>query len=534
MTTTIKKSIGTVCATALLATGFAHAPQTASADNDFIKGLAVGIGGALIVNEANKAKKRQQAQPKRKVVRQSQPKPSGPRPTIATFPTTRDQVRDYQTRLNSLGFNAGAPDGLYGGKTRTAVAQFQTSIGAAPTGKLTEQDASILFQQSNQIATGLAAVGTTPAMPQTGVLPVPNAAGQVATAPAPSFPAIAGAGAAAPAGNPAFPAPAAPGTGQMAVAGNPAFPAPAAPGTGQVVAAPGTTFPALGGAQQTAPAANPAFPSPGGAAPATNAPAFPQIGTGEPAGTLAAAPGAAAPSSTFPAVGAVTAGAAAATAAPTFPSVGGAAEAPQTGGDATVALAAAPQVALPEQEVERFSILGLSTGQPLEEALATLSAEGYSSCETIGSISHCVQQAGSNQDIVSIHAMPMVDGTKKVAAVSRRIEFGQPMQKTQLAPMMADRYANLLTAPGNMLGTADCMGVARLSSGSATGLADEIMTEDNPALAELIDNCAHFSRIVFGENTGDAAVDHLSIFLFDGQVFAASPERPTGAAAIKF
>lgn len=469
----------------------------------------MGIGGALIVNEANKANKRkqQQAQPQRQVVKKRAP--AGPRPTIATFPTTRDQVRDYQARLNSMGFNAGAPDGLYGGKTRTAVAQFQTTIGAAPTGKLAESDASMLFQQSNQIATGLAAVGTTPAMPQTGVLPAPNANGQLVATPAPSFPAIGGAGQVAPAANPTFPAPVAPGAGQMAAAPNPAFPAPA--GAGQVAAAPGTAFPALGGAVQAAPAANPTFPTVGGvapAAPATNAPAFPQVGATNPVGTLAAAPA--------------------------FPSVSGTPAPQQPANTAAIALAAAPQVALPAQDVERFSVLGLSTGQPLDAALAALAGEGYGSCETIGAVSHCVTQAGANQDIVSIHAMSMADGTKQVAALSRRIEFGQPMQTTQLATMMSDRYANLLAAPGYMVATADCAAVERIAKGSSTGLADEIMTEDNPGLAELVDNCSHFSRIVFGENTGEASVDHLSIFLFDGGVFAASPERPTGAAAIKF
>ncbi|WP_224825986.1 peptidoglycan-binding protein [Cognatishimia sp. MH4019] len=514
MTTTFKRYIGTVCATALLATGAVHAPQKASADNDFIKGLAVGIGGALIVNEANKAnkKRQQQAKPKRKVVKKA---PAGPRPTIATFPTTRDQVRDYQARLNSMGFNAGAPDGLYGGKTRTAVTQFQTSIGAAPTGKLTESDASILFQQSNQIATGLAAMGTAPAMPQNGLAPAPNAAGQIVAAPAPAFPTVGA-------------------VGQTAPAATPTFPASTAPAPGQLAAAPGTAFPTLGGTSQAEPAANPAFPTTGAVtptAPAANAPAFPQVG-GAPAGTLAAAPGAVAPTTTFPALGtAAVAGAAVAT-APTFPSV--AAPQPQDTGNAALALAAAPKVELPQQEIEKFSILGLATGQPLDDALSTLATEGYGSCETIGTITHCVTQAGSNQDIVSLHAMVMQDGSKQVAALSRRIEFGQQMPKAQLATMMSDRYANLLAAPSHMIATADCMGQTQLVQASASGLSEDIMSEDNPALAGLIDNCAHFSRIVFGENTGEATVDNLSIFLFDGGIFAASPNRPTGAAAIKF
>ncbi len=550
MTKRLTRSIGTVCATALLATGFANTPQQSMADNDFLKGLAVGIGGALIVNESKKAKKKQAA-PRPKAVKKAAP--AGPRPTIATFPTTRDQVRDYQARLNSLGFNAGAPDGLYGGKTRTAVSQFQASIGAAPTGKLTEADASMLFQQSNQFAAGLAATATPNGLagnPQAGfaapqpvvtnpAFPAPSANGQLVAAPAPTFPAVGGTPQGALAANPALPAPAPNAAGQVAAAPGTAFPtlggtgqAPA--GTAQVATAPTTTFPTLGGTAQAAPAANPAFPTVGSAtqqAPTGNAPAFPQVGDAAPAGTLAAAPQ---QTSTFPVLGGAVAGATAAEATQTLPNAAGIAEAQPPSGDATIALAAAPQVALPDTAVERFSILGLSTGQPLEEALTTLESEGYGSCKTIDAITHCLTAAGANQDIVSIHAMKMADGTQHVAALSRRIEFGQPMQKADLSSMMADRYAGLLAAPANLVGTADCMAMGRIATSSSTELADEIMTEDNGALAKMIDNCGHFSRIVFGAGTEQSAVDYLSIFLFDGAVFAASPERPKAAAPIKF
>lgn len=42
---------------------------------------------------------------------------------------TRDQLLELQTALNRLGFNAGAPDGMFGTGTRRAVRQYQQSVG---------------------------------------------------------------------------------------------------------------------------------------------------------------------------------------------------------------------------------------------------------------------------------------------------------------------------------------------------------------------------------------------------------------------
>lgn len=43
-------------------------------------------------------------------------------------------VAAIQMRLNSLGYNAGRPDGVYGAGTRRAVAQFQANNGLVPDG----------------------------------------------------------------------------------------------------------------------------------------------------------------------------------------------------------------------------------------------------------------------------------------------------------------------------------------------------------------------------------------------------------------
>lgn len=68
--------------------------------------------------------------------------PSGPTDTgraTSGFSPTRKQIREVQTRLNRLGFDAGTPDGLIGRNTRNAIERFQLSKGLQADGQLTEQ-----------------------------------------------------------------------------------------------------------------------------------------------------------------------------------------------------------------------------------------------------------------------------------------------------------------------------------------------------------------------------------------------------------
>ena len=51
-------------------------------------------------------------------------------------PAMSDTVSSAQRMLNQLGYNAGAVDGSYGGKTRTALEKFYADNGSSYDGKL--------------------------------------------------------------------------------------------------------------------------------------------------------------------------------------------------------------------------------------------------------------------------------------------------------------------------------------------------------------------------------------------------------------
>ncbi len=56
------------------------------------------------------------------------------RETLSRLGSRGDEVRRIQTKLKSLGFYAGAVDGIYGSKTQSAVRRFQQSVGIAADG----------------------------------------------------------------------------------------------------------------------------------------------------------------------------------------------------------------------------------------------------------------------------------------------------------------------------------------------------------------------------------------------------------------
>lgn len=111
-------------------------PEPAHAGGE---GVAAGIigfaAGAIIGSQMNRPRER-------RVYRAA---PQRPRRSAAE----REYWMNVQASLNRLGFDAGPVDGAPGRKTRSAVTQFQMSINAVPNGKLTSEQASVLFARVN-------------------------------------------------------------------------------------------------------------------------------------------------------------------------------------------------------------------------------------------------------------------------------------------------------------------------------------------------------------------------------------------------
>lgn len=499
----LRSTAASVTLLAACSMGIATAPHPAHAGNDFIKGLVIGGAVGAIIN--NETKKKRRATTSSRSRSTAKPRaPAGPRATIAVFPTTRAEVRDYQTRLNALGFDAGTPDGISGKRTRAAVSRFQGSIGAPETGKLTQAEAGILVQRTSQTVTA-AAPGTVPGLATAGAM-----------APAPAFPSTGGA-ATAGAPSPAFPV--AGGTQQpQANAPAPTFPVIGGTAAGQP-AAPAPVFPQAGAApqgQMAAAAPSPTFPQATTQGQATNAaPTFP---------VAAAAPQAAAPAPTFPAVTGTSA-AMTPDPAPVQPVPAAAVTVEATEAPAADALVA-------EADAQRFSILGVSAGQDLSAAQQQLAFEGVTDCEADAGLTICASQSPALQDLVSLKSEETTDGAIKVGAMSRHLTFTQPLARADLTAMMADRYGALLDAPNMMLGSADCLSLANLTTGGRAELTARIMSGDSASLSALAKSCGHFARIVLSEAPGTQDVEEVSIFLFEGAVFADS--KAAAAPRIKF
>ncbi|WP_067341081.1 peptidoglycan-binding domain-containing protein [Stappia indica] len=134
------------------------APEPAHAGGE---GVAAGIigfaAGAIIGSQMNRPRER-------RVYRTA---PQRPRRSAAE----REYWMNVQASLNRLGFDAGPVDGAPGRKTRSAVTEFQMSINAVPNGKLTSEQASVLFARVNSGNS----MATAPAQPapymQPGTMP---------------------------------------------------------------------------------------------------------------------------------------------------------------------------------------------------------------------------------------------------------------------------------------------------------------------------------------------------------------------------
>ncbi|MDW4497053.1 peptidoglycan-binding domain-containing protein [Sulfitobacter sp. D35] len=130
----------------MAAVAFAPVPLTAQeskpSPGDFIGGAAMGgivnqaIRNAPSVNRSSKRAYR-----------------TAPR-RIAPVKQTRESIRSAQISLAKLGFDAGTPDGVAGARTRAAISEFQTRIGAEPTGRLSQYDSYVLERAAREAERG--------------------------------------------------------------------------------------------------------------------------------------------------------------------------------------------------------------------------------------------------------------------------------------------------------------------------------------------------------------------------------------------
>ncbi|MBS8261299.1 hypothetical protein DYI23_13830 [Roseibium polysiphoniae] len=127
-------SIFSALVLALTSLSFTSIPARAGGE-----GVAAGIigfaAGAIVGSQINKNRQK-------RVYRNSS-RSSGRSAEERTY------WKSIQAALNTVGYNAGPVDGAPGRKTRTAIKNFQLSLPAQPTGKLTPEQAQLLFARAN-------------------------------------------------------------------------------------------------------------------------------------------------------------------------------------------------------------------------------------------------------------------------------------------------------------------------------------------------------------------------------------------------
>lgn len=126
---------------AVSALAIVNSANTAAA-NDLVKGLAGAAAGAIIYcGVTNNCKGKQ-----RTTTTQRAPQP---------WSAERQQRAAVQTALNDFGYPVGKADGVYGGKTRTGVSNYQAAMGYPITGNLTPYEQQVLLGAHNSYKTGV-------------------------------------------------------------------------------------------------------------------------------------------------------------------------------------------------------------------------------------------------------------------------------------------------------------------------------------------------------------------------------------------
>lgn len=135
---------------ASLALGTADAVRADGAEA-FVGGLLGSAIGTAITNQATKPRVVQE----RVYVRERAPRKVTP--GINAY--QRQENREVQTALNYFGYSAGYADGVMGANSRSAVAQYQSSVGFAPTGVLMENEKAFLLSSYQRALVGGPAAG---------------------------------------------------------------------------------------------------------------------------------------------------------------------------------------------------------------------------------------------------------------------------------------------------------------------------------------------------------------------------------------
>lgn len=85
---------------------------------------------------------------------QGQPRTARPAAPSQAQIAAREERRAIQGALNSFGFDAGTPDGVFGPRTRSAVSAYQEVIGAPTTGELTADQQRVLIDTEAAMQAG--------------------------------------------------------------------------------------------------------------------------------------------------------------------------------------------------------------------------------------------------------------------------------------------------------------------------------------------------------------------------------------------
>lgn len=94
-----------------------------------VRDIGLGIGAAIILNEVLKS-----GEPRRRAA------PS----TSTRVSPDAERIRSLQTALSAHGYDAGAPDGVWGTRARDAATRFQADLGEPETGTLTSEQIVLL------------------------------------------------------------------------------------------------------------------------------------------------------------------------------------------------------------------------------------------------------------------------------------------------------------------------------------------------------------------------------------------------------